>query len=373
MRNSQAAHAERGRGLLVWVVLGAAFLTLLVLAWPAPAQAQVTPVCPAGGPGPAAPHTTCRPLCETSSAVPVEELTVAHVGLGTFAASALNPYGATSGNYLTRGEPDCAVRVGFTDVWNVSGQCGFHCVHWHTSIPVYGVPVVSTTLVTPTAGVNSFFTGWTSNCSPSATKTVDRNVCSIVMDGDKTITATFAATPDPTPPTAPVLSYSAVHSYDVTLSWTAATDGTWLGGYEIYRNGFLYSRVGPLATSAKLINQFCQSDYAFEIRSFDSSDETPSNTVNVHTGKCIPAKPPNTQLHVWPQKSTKSRSAYFHWGANRGGVHYQCKLDKGKWKKCKPGKTYRRLKVGKHTFRVRAIDLAGADRTPAKFTWTIRK
>ncbi len=64
---------------------------------------------------------------------------------------------------------------------------------------------------------------------------------------------------------------------------------------------------------------------------------------------------------------------HFHWGANRGPVRYQCRLDGRLWKKCFPGRTYRRLKPGKHVFRVRAYDAAGADKTPATYRWTIRR
>lgn len=162
MRGHEAAHKHEGFRRLAWVVLGASFLTFLMLAWPPPAQAQITPVCPTNGPGPGPPHTTCRPLCEA----PASTLTVDRTGLGsgTFVATAVNPYGATSGDYQTRGDPDCAVRQATSDIWDVKKNCGFHCVHWHTTIPVYGVPVAATALVTPTADAGSVFTGWSTNC-----------------------------------------------------------------------------------------------------------------------------------------------------------------------------------------------------------------
>ena len=51
---------------------------------------------------------------------------------------------------------------------------------------------------------------------------------------------------------------------------------------------------------------------------------------------------------------------------------FKCQLDKGRWKKCASGKTYKNLKKGKHTFRVVATDSVGnADGTPAKRTWRI--
>jgi hypothetical protein len=46
---------------------------------------------------------------------------------------------------------------------------------------------------------------------------------------------------------------------------------------------------------------------------------------------------------------------------------FLCKLDRRKAKRCKSPRTYKRLKPGRHVFRVWAIDAAGnKDPTPAK-------
>jgi bacillolysin len=52
------------------------------------------------------------------------------------------------------------------------------------------------------------------------------------------------------------------------------------------------------------------------------------------------------------------RKATFKWRAtgNVGAARFECKLDKGKWKRCKPPVTYAKLRPGKHVFRVRARD-----------------
>ena len=49
------------------------------------------------------------------------------------------------------------------------------------------------------------------------------------------------------------------------------------------------------------------------------------------------------------------------------GLRFQCKLDRGRFRACRSPKTYRRLKKGRHTVTIRAIDAAGnVDRTPAR-------
>ena len=84
-----------------------------------------------------------------------------------------------------------------------------------------------------------------------------------------------------------------------------------------------------------------------------------------------------------PPRTTKKRSAFFHWGARRGGVDLpqrsfksKCKLDKKRWVKCSAvtGKTVRKLKPGRwHTFRVRVGDAQGWDQTPAVWRWRVRR
>jgi len=83
--------------------------------------------------------------------------------------------------------------------------------------------------------------------------------------------------------------------------------------------------------------------------------------------------PPLTTLRKHPPKSTSSRKAKFAFTSSEAGSRFRCKLDRGSYKPCHSPATYRKLKRGRHVFRVYAIDAAGnADRSPTKFKWTIR-
>jgi hypothetical protein len=93
-------------------------------------------------------------------------------------------------------------------------------------------------------------------------------------------------------------------------------------------------------------------------------------------GGSLPVGPdkvrPNTIVVGAPPRSTRSRRAAFRFRANESAT-FICKLDARPWLPCRSPKRYARLRLGWHTFRVRAVDRAGnIDRTPASRRWRIR-
>jgi hypothetical protein len=88
-----------------------------------------------------------------------------------------------------------------------------------------------------------------------------------------------------------------------------------------------------------------------------------------------PGNPDTTAPTVKITKAPKARSgsttAKFKFKSNEAGSTFQCKLDKGKFKTCRSPKTYKKLKPGKHVFKVRATDKAGNVGKPAKRKFTI--
>lgn len=59
-------------------------------------------------------------------------------------------------------------------------------------------------------------------------------------------------------------------------------------------------------------------------------------------------------------------AAKFKFSASEKGAKFECKLDRKKFKPCKSPKTYKKLKPGKHVFKVRAVKGKTVDPTPAK-------
>jgi hypothetical protein len=81
--------------------------------------------------------------------------------------------------------------------------------------------------------------------------------------------------------------------------------------------------------------------------------------------------PPQTILSSGPKTGTTATSARFAFTSNEAGS-FTCQLDGGGWSSCIPAMSYSGLKVGSHTFSVRARDLSGnVDSSPAMQTWTV--
>jgi len=79
---------------------------------------------------------------------------------------------------------------------------------------------------------------------------------------------------------------------------------------------------------------------------------------------------PATTLGKHPPKRGPRQLASFTFGSDQPGSRFECKLDKGKFKPC--GSPFKRkVPVGPHDFRVRAVTAEGLqDATPVAFRWT---
>jgi hypothetical protein len=87
----------------------------------------------------------------------------------------------------------------------------------------------------------------------------------------------------------------------------------------------------------------------------------------------IPPAPtkPKVKITQDPKKKSTSTIAKFKFKAEpAAGAKFECKLDNAKWAKCRSPKTYKKLKVGKHTFRVRAT-ASGLTSAAAVFKFTV--
>jgi CSLREA domain-containing protein len=81
-------------------------------------------------------------------------------------------------------------------------------------------------------------------------------------------------------------------------------------------------------------------------------------------GKC---RWPETIITGAPKGKTHATTVKFRFSSDMPGSTFECKLDKKPFKPCKSPKKYKKLKPGKHVFKVRATDTQGrVDPVPAK-------
>ena len=105
------------------------------------------------------------------------------------------------------------------------------------------------------------------------------------------------------------------------------------------------------------------------------TDATPATRTWTYTDPPAETKPTDTTAPVvritsGPAKRTRSRKATFKF-RSEAGAKFACKLDSQRFKPCKSPKTYRNLRVGRHTFKVRATDAAGNVSRVASRSWKI--
>lgn len=114
-----------------------------------------------------------------------------------------------------------------------------------------------------------------------------------------------------------------------------------------------------------------------------TANPAPPNDPQTPPGKGAPSVPPsapapgaapNTILKKKPRKTTAARRAVFKFVSDQPGSRFQCKLDRKPFKPCRSPFKIKKLKPGRHSFQVRAINPQGiADPTPAVFRWKIGK
>jgi hypothetical protein len=99
-----------------------------------------------------------------------------------------------------------------------------------------------------------------------------------------------------------------------------------------------------------------------------------NNAATITEAACTGAvgqTPPRTSLRKKPPKRTRDRTPSFRFTADQAGAAFQCKVDRKPFRTCRSPYTTKPLKPGKHTFKVRAQTAAGADSSPASFTFTV--
>jgi hypothetical protein len=84
---------------------------------------------------------------------------------------------------------------------------------------------------------------------------------------------------------------------------------------------------------------------------------------------------PHTRVTMGPGVKTRKHAAVFRFKdvtSDPPGTTFVCKVDKQKWKHCASPFHVKHLKLGSHTVRIRATDLAGnVERHPVKRSFKV--
>jgi subtilisin-like proprotein convertase family protein len=126
-------------------------------------------------------------------------------------------------------------------------------------------------------------------------------------------------------------------------------------------------------TSPKAYSAVGGGSHTFRVRAIDGSDnEDPTPATYTWT---VDTAPPETTIGSGPAQGSFTQSGNAAFGfSSEPQATFQCSLDSAPFTSCSDPQpqSYASLGEGQHTFRVRAVDLAGnADPTPAARTWTV--
>jgi hypothetical protein len=101
------------------------------------------------------------------------------------------------------------------------------------------------------------------------------------------------------------------------------------------------------------------------------SDPALGHTLAVSYDRPTDRPPPTPEIVRRPNDPTSARTATFSFIDDRADVSFQCSIDGRVWQGCTTPFSYRQLGLGKHLFRVRALDRTAASSPGAQFAWHV--
>lgn len=115
--------------------------------------------------------------------------------------------------------------------------------------------------------------------------------------------------------------------------------------------------------------------FEIELTATDAAGNVTTRTAAIEVLPAFVEPPiaPDTTISAKPKKKTRAKTATFRFLSTLTGSGFECRLDRAGWSTCRSPKKLRKLKPGKHTFQVRAVKGDLFDRSPASFSWTVKR
>lgn len=235
--------------------------------------------------------------------------------------------------------------------------------------------------LTATPSPGSYFAGWSNYAPCTGTSTP----CTVTMDREPQVLATFnfgSPPVDTTPPTVTITSGPASGS---TITTNAATFGFSADESAAFRCAYdagpfaPCTSPGPGTSGSHTRTGLTEGAHVFRVKGTDGADNTSAEVTRAFTVDLPPppdTTPPQTTVTTKPPRkvftSKKKAKVTLGFTASERST-FLCKVDDAAYKTCRsPYKV--RLALGKHTILVVAVDAAGnRDATPAKVVVRVKK
>ncbi len=124
-------------------------------------------------------------------------------------------------------------------------------------------------------------------------------------------------------------------------------------------------------SSTVTYTQLAEGSHTFRARGVDIAGNVGAETSRTWT---IDTTAPDTTIKSGPPPSVDRGDATFDFAATEAGARFECSLDGAAFASCASPLVFTELPDGRHTLRVRSLDVAGnVDSSPAAYDWTVSR
>ena len=183
--------------------------------------------------------------------------------------------------------------------------------------------------------------------------------------GNQSAAATFTWTVNTTTLPTPTITSKPANPTTQTSASFSFTDSQNGVSFLCQLDGSAFSA----CSSPQTYSGLGQGSHTFSLKAQDTAGN--QSAAATFTWTVDPTPPATPIITSTPSNPTKQTKAQFRFTDAEAGVSFLCQLDGSAFSACASPATYSGLRLGSHTFSVKAQDAASNQSAPASFTWTI--